>query len=98
MLKIKILGQEYPYQISMGAILRFKDEAGMDASEAEEGDVKATILMLWCGVKAGCSVAGMPFEMTPQQFEDALEPAEFIKFISANAADVKKNEDGSSPR
>lgn len=97
MRKIKLLGKEYPYTASMGALIRYKEVSGKDVSEDTDADASSVILMMWCGVKAACSALDITFDMDLQQFTDALEPEEFIAFLKSNS-EVKKKEDAGSPQ
>ena len=97
MKKITILGKEYPFIVSMGALELYRTVSGKDVTEQEDADTSSVILMMWCGVKAGCSALGTQFEMELQQFTDALEPAEFIAFLQ-DCTGVKKKENESSPQ
>lgn len=80
-LVIEIEGKEYPAEISMGAMKRFKDETGKEVSqisgESEWG------IFLWCCVKSASSRAGVTFEMDCMEFLDYCTPETMLAWRQA---------------
>lgn len=82
--RIIIKGKEYPCYMTMGAILRFRREAGYDVKDAK--DVADQVILLWCVVKAACAAEGVPFDMSLEDFADNLNP-ESLRLLEDEAAD-----------
>ena len=72
--RLVINGKEYPVRMTMGALLRFKQETGRDVSEIRKDDVADLIVLLWCAVKSACAAEKVPFEYGLEEFADALSP------------------------
>lgn len=69
---ITINGRVYPVRKTMGALLRFKQETGKDVSEIE--GIADMVILLWCLVASACAADKVPFDLSLQEFADALEP------------------------
>ena len=52
--KIRIGGKEYPCQMTMGALLRFKKETGREVTEVKGDSISDMITLLWCCVASVC--------------------------------------------
>ena len=72
--KVKINGKEYPARVTMGALLRFKRETGKDVSEVKSSDVADAVILLWCSVVSACKADGVTFDLSLDEFADALDP------------------------
>lgn len=71
---IELNGKEYPFRITMGAMLRFKRECGKDVSELEQTDIEGLLKFMWCCVKSACSADEVEFGLTFEQFADRIDP------------------------
>lgn len=74
MKKIVIKGKEYPARVTMGAMLQFKRETGKDVSEAKSTDVSDMVIFLYCVVAAASRDEGVAFDLSLEEFADALTP------------------------
>lgn len=70
----------FPRQISLGAMLIFKEETGREATEADMGSLSDLIKLLWAGAAAASETAGIAMNYTPQQFANRLTPEELKKW------------------
>ena len=59
--RILINGTRYPVRMTMGALLKFKQETGRDVSEMKNTDVADQVIFLWCIVAAASEADGVPF-------------------------------------
>jgi hypothetical protein len=80
--RIIIKGKEYPCYMTMGAILRFRREAGYDIKDAK--DIADQVVLLWCVVKSACAADGVSFDMGLEDFADNLNP-ESLKLLEDEA-------------
>lgn len=71
---IKINGKEYPCRVTMGAMLRFKQETGKDVAKMSQEDVADLIVLLWCCVMSASKADGVKFGMSLMDFADQLTP------------------------
>ena len=90
MKKIKIKRQEYPCRVTMGAMVRFKRESGMDLREVNWADVDLMLMFVWCCVKSACAADGVAMDLDLEAFADALTPEDVEVFNVADDAGKKK--------
>lgn len=88
--KLNIAGKEYPCRVTMGAMVRFKNEAGKDVSELKQTDISELVLFIFCCVKSACHADQVDFEMDFEMFADSLEPDSVNSFYEDMAASQKK--------
>lgn len=72
--RIIINGTEYPVRMTMGALLRFKQQTGKDVSEVNSKDVSDMVILLWCAVASACAADKVLFELSLEEFADSLSP------------------------
>lgn len=87
MKRLKIDGKEYPCRVTMGAMLRFKQETGKDVSELGQNDVADLVTLLWCCIASACAADGVTFGMSLMDFADRLEPDTLTKFYTSMGKD-----------
>lgn len=73
-------GESFPVEISLGAMLIFKEETGREATEADMGSLSDLIKLLWAGAAAASETAGIAMNYTPQHFANRLTPEELKKW------------------
>ena len=88
--KLAIAGKEYPCRVTMGAMVRFKNEAGKDVSELKQTDLSELVLFIYCCVKSACNADKETFDMDFETFADSLEPDSVNVFYEEMAGDQKK--------
>ena len=74
MKRIIIKGKEYPARMTMGAMLQFKRETGRDISEAKSSDISDMVIFLYCVVAVASRADGVAFDLSLEEFADALSP------------------------
>lgn len=95
MKKITIKGREYPCEVTMGALVRFKNESGREASEIQSDSLSDLALFVWCCVASACNASDpkIPFDMPFLDFADHLDVNDANGFwgdISSSDGDKKK--------
>ena len=93
-LEIEVNGKRYPYRETMGAMLSFKEETGLDAPVDTEDSVK----YMYHVVKSNCRRNGEEFKLSFQEFADALDGEEFIRITAALAERANENKDGDAEK
>ena len=84
--RILINGTRYPVRMTMGALLKFKQETGRDVSEIKNTDVSDQVILLWCIVYAACVADGVPFNLGLEEFAFAL-PMEALNLLENDSED-----------
>lgn len=81
-------GKKYPYIETMGAMLSFKNETGMDASDITPEDTENNLKYIYHVVKAQCRRNKEEFNYSFEEFADHLEFGDYIQLISDISAAV----------
>ncbi len=92
-IELTINGKAYPCRMTMGAMLRFKREAGKDVSEIK-GEVADMAVLLWCCVVSACKADGVEFGLSLEDFADSVDPATLNEWQTAIFAAAGAGEDG----
>lgn len=87
-LEIEVGGKRYPYRETMGAMLSFKEETGLDAPVDTEDSVR----YMYHVVRSNCRRNGEEFKLSFQEFADALDGEEFIRVTAFLAERAKGNQ------
>lgn len=87
---IRINGVDYPFRTTMGAMLRFRREHGRDLSELDQTDIEGLLKFIWCCVKSASSADGVTFDLSFEQFADALTPETFGDICAEMNGEQKK--------
>lgn len=83
---IVIDGQEYTYRETMGAMLAFKAETGLDAPE----DLEDIVKYMYHVVKSNCRRERKEFNLSYQEFVDGMDAAEFQRFVEIFTGPAKE--------
>lgn len=90
-MKLEVGGKEYPCRVTMGAMVRFKNESGKDVSELKQNDIGDLMLFIYCCVKSASHADGEPFDMDFETFADLLDP-ESVNVFYEKAQPQKKTQ------
>lgn len=71
-LHIEIDGITYPVKVTLGAMLLFKEETGIEADKMN--GLTHSLKWLWCCTKSASSRSENPLKMSCQEFLDCLTP------------------------
>jgi len=80
-LTVTINGEEFPIRLTMGAILRFKEETGKEVNEAEGTVDNATLV--WCCIKSACKREGKEFDYSLMDFADNVDAEDIQGLVNA---------------
>ena len=92
MKRISINGKEYPCRITMGAMMRFKNETGKDVSKMDTTDVTEQVTLLWCCIVSASKADGVEFGIGLMDFADMLDPETLTGFYTS-----MEKEEGADP-
>lgn len=77
---IVINGREYPSRLTMGAMLRFREETGHDVSRMASDDIKDLIVFIWSCCVSACNADKVEFGYSLMDFADNIEPGVIKEF------------------
>ena len=92
--EITINGKSFPCRLTMGAMLRFKQEYGKEATEIEDGNVSEMCALLWLSVKSSCSADGIEFDLSLINFADRLSRDDLTTWAAALSDEAVAADDG----
>ena len=97
--EITINGVAYPCRQTMGAMLRFKQETGKEATEIDPGSFSDICTYLWCCVKSASKADGIDFNLSLMDFADNVTPEEATEWAEANKeqSDGENTENSKTP-
>lgn len=87
-------GENYPAELSIGAMLLFRKETGKEASQADMNSVTDMVTLLWAGVASASEAAGKEFPYTVQQFANRLTSEALAEWTRAIVEDRDAEEAG----
>ena len=90
-IEILINGEAYPCSLTMGAMLRFKQETGREITEIDPTKFSDLCTYLWCCVASASKREGKPFNLSLMDFADAVDPADMEAWTKSLEV---KNPDG----
>lgn len=92
--KIRVGGKEYPCRVTMGAMVRFRNESGKDVSALARDDISGLVLFVYCCVRSACNADGVEFGYDFETFADLMEPDAVNTFYDGmgEASGEKKTE------
>ena len=85
-LEITVGGEAYPCYPTMGALLRFRQEAGKEATEIDGASFTDLCTYLWCCAASASRREGKPFTMSLMDFADRISPEDMAAWSQALAA------------
>lgn len=91
--QITLAGKAYPYRITMGAFVRFKNATGRDVSTLAKDDVSDNLRFVHCCLLSACKADGVEFPYDFEDFADLLSPEDMGAIFAGMAegdADEKK--------
>lgn len=88
--KIKVGDKEFPCRVTMGAMVRFKNESGKDVSKLEKTNISELVLFVYCCVKSACNADRVEFDYDFQSFADLMEPDAANSFYEDMGGEEKK--------
>ena len=74
--KIKVGDKEFPCRVTMGAMVRFKNESGKDVSKLEKTNISELVLFVYCCVKSACNADKVEFDYDFESFADLWNPTQ----------------------
>jgi hypothetical protein len=76
-------GKKYPLHFGMASLMRFCEEEQIELHEIHKAKPTATLRLFYKGIENGHRRAGIPLELSQQDFEDLIDDdAEFFAALS----------------
>lgn len=82
MTTVTIDGKEYPIKMTMGAMLRFKQETGKEVNDGDMG-VSENVTLIWCCIKSACAHEKVDFNVSLMEFADGIEVKDVEPVVAA---------------
>ncbi len=101
MVNINIKGVSYPYYETMGAMLDFKTQTGIDVADVKPKDTELQLKYMWLTVNAAAKRSGVAApQCTFEEFTCDLTGVEYLRVQKENAEAVAKvlNEQGADSK
>lgn len=98
MKKITINGKEYPFRLTVGAMVAYKHDTGEDFSEFKGNDMEKLGTIIYHGVRSACKADGivLPCE-TKEDLLDYIDMKEAAALLGGEQEDSVGEPDGASP-
>lgn len=90
MAKIRLKGVEYPCRITMGAMIRFKHESGLDIRDVDQKDFVSVIRFMWCCVKSASNADGVQMDYDFETFADLVDAGDMTSFLDEMGSESEK--------
>lgn len=101
MKKIEIIidGKAYPCRQTMGAMLRFKKEAGKEVTEISNS-LSDMCAYLYCCTASACKKDGVEFGLSLMDFADSIAPDDLTQWAEtvSDTADQTQESEGSEKK
>lgn len=75
-IEVTVNGEKYPCRMTMGAMLRFKQETGKEIDDITKWTFTDLCTLLWCCVVSASKADEKKFDMQLMEFADSLTPDE----------------------
>ena len=83
-IEVQVNGNRYPCRMTMGAMLRFKQETGKEVTEIDSGSLSDLCTLLWCCVKSATKADGIDFALSLMDFADSVTQEEVKAWMDAS--------------
>lgn len=95
MRQLTIRGKQYPFRTTMGALLAFKREKGVELSQVAPGDIEANLYFVYLCFLSTCRADGTQIDIGFEEFCDYVDIDQLAELTgsadeSATAAGPKK--------
>lgn len=95
-INVTIDGKEYPIKMTMGAMLRFKQETGKEVSEIGDS-LTDNATLIWCCIKSACAHDKVKFDISLMDFADSIEVSDvqnIVMALTASSSNKEESEEG----
>jgi hypothetical protein len=92
MAKINVIidGKEYPIKMTMGALLRFKQDTGKEITD-KNLTLSDNINLVYCSLVSACAHDKVGFDMSLMEFADCISMNDVNSVIEALFSDMPKS-------
>jgi len=86
---IKVNNKEYPFKLTLSALMQFEDYFEKSFSKIdEEMRVKEMVYLLWAGLKAGAKIEKKEFDMSLEDLGDFMDMTEINSAMEKAMNDI----------
>lgn len=98
MKKITINGKEYPFRLTVGAMVAYKHDTGEDFSQFKGDDMEKLGTIIYHGVRSACKADGIVLPCdTKEDLLDYIDMQEAAVLLASDKEDSVGELDGTSP-
>lgn len=90
MLEIRIGKKTFPCRVTMGAMRRFKDITGKEATSLTQADLSDLVTFIYCCVASACNADKVEFSLSVEDFADNLDMDTLNRFFESQSDSKKK--------
>lgn len=94
MRSIEIDGKSYPCRVTMGALLRYRQQTGEDVSDLRADDMTGVFTFLWCCIKSASDADGVEMPFGVMEMADKVSPQQFAQWSQSVQGEPSKDEAG----
>lgn len=90
MLEIRIGKKTFPCRVTMGAMRRFKNLTGKEATSLTQADLSDLVTFIYCCVASACNADKVEFSLSVDDFADNLDMDTLNRFFESQSDSKKK--------
>ena len=83
MKRIMIQGTQYPFRLTIGAMMRYKELTGEDFSQFKGDDMQKVAVIIQCGIRSACRAEGVPVpQVSLEELMDYIDLEQVADLLS----------------
>lgn len=96
MKKVKINGKDYPFRLTIGAMVAYKRDTGEDFSKFNGEDMEKMLHIIFYGIKSACKADSVEFPyQSPDEIADYIDMGQIGDLFEPQSVDA---DDGSKKK
>ncbi len=96
MKKVKINGEDYPFRLTIGAMVAYKRDTGEDFSKFNGEDMEKMLHIIFYGIKSACKADNIEFPyQSPDEIADYIDMEQIGSLFETQGVDA---DDGSKKK
>lgn len=95
---IEIDGKNYPCRVTMGALLRYRQQTGEDVSDLKSDNVTGVFTFLWCCIKSASDADGVSMPWGVMEMADKVSPEQFAQWSRSMHREQNEDAENAEPQ
>ena len=88
MKKVKIVGDSYPFKLTINKLKEFQDESGLKTSEFDDMKFEHMLLLVYKGLEGGHKAEKKDVPFTQDELGDMLELSQLVTLVTSAMSDM----------